>query len=58
MNLDLNIQAFESELAVRVTSLLQHRSALTMENASLKQQIARLRQEKLLLEGESPLKIR
>ncbi|KAI6670041.1 hypothetical protein NL676_004926 [Syzygium grande] len=45
-------QAFESDLAVRVTSLLQHRSALTMENASLKQQIAGLRQEKLLLEGQ------
>lgn len=45
-------QAFESELAVRVASLLQHRSALTMENASLKQKIARLQQEKLLLEGQ------
>ncbi|XP_030551069.1 basic leucine zipper 2 [Rhodamnia argentea] len=45
-------QAFESELAVRVASLLQHRSALTMENASLKQKIAGLRQEKLLLEGQ------
>ncbi|KAK4756113.1 hypothetical protein SAY87_009870 [Trapa incisa] len=44
-------QAFESELAIRLASLIQHRAALTMENTKLKQQIARLGQKKLILEG-------
>ncbi|KAK4797687.1 hypothetical protein SAY86_030013 [Trapa natans] len=47
----LALQAFESELAIRLASLIQHRAALTMENTKLKQQIARLRQKKLILEG-------
>ncbi|PKI43016.1 basic leucine zipper 6 [Punica granatum] len=45
-------QAFESELAVRVATLLQQRVTLTMENAKLKQKMARLRQEKLIMEGQ------
>lgn len=46
------MQTVESELAVRVASLLQQRAALSMENSKLKQQLARLRQEKLIVDGE------
>ncbi|KAL0008155.1 hypothetical protein SO802_009657 [Lithocarpus litseifolius] len=45
-------QTFESELAVRVASLLQQRVALSLENCTLKQQVARLQQEKLFMECE------
>uniref|UniRef100_A0A5B7C6T0 BZIP domain-containing protein n=1 Tax=Davidia involucrata TaxID=16924 RepID=A0A5B7C6T0_DAVIN len=45
-------QTLESELAVRVASLLQQRVALSMENSKLKQQMARLQQEKLILDGQ------
>lgn len=51
MSFLLALQAFESELAVRVASLLQHRVTLTMENTKLKQQMARVRQKKFFLEG-------
>ncbi|KAI8008146.1 Basic leucine zipper 6 [Camellia lanceoleosa] len=40
-----------SELALRVASLLQQRVALSMENNKLKQQVARLQQEKLIVDG-------
>ncbi|KAK9283949.1 hypothetical protein L1049_012206 [Liquidambar formosana] len=45
-------QTLESELAVRVASLLQQRVALSVENSKLKQQVARLRQEKLKMDGQ------
>ena len=46
----LFLQTFESELSVRVASLLQQRVALSLENCTLKQQVARLQQEKLIME--------
>ncbi|XP_050281319.1 basic leucine zipper 34 isoform X1 [Quercus robur] len=46
------LQTFESELSVRVASLLQQRVALSLENCTLKQQVARLQQEKLIMECE------
>jgi hypothetical protein len=42
----------ESELAVKVASMLQKRATLSLENNTLKQQEARIRQEKLIAEGE------
>ncbi|XP_058208038.1 basic leucine zipper 34 [Rhododendron vialii] len=42
------LQTLESELAVRVASLLQQRAALSMENGKLKQQMARLKKEKVI----------
>ncbi|GMP68255.1 hypothetical protein CsSME_00027928 [Camellia sinensis var. sinensis] len=45
------VLTLESELAVRVASLLQQRVALSMENSELKQQVARLQQEKLIVDG-------
>lgn len=48
----LVMQTLESDLAVRVASLLQQRAALSMENSKLKQQLARVRQEKLFMDGE------
>ncbi|KAH7536901.1 hypothetical protein FEM48_Zijuj03G0035100 [Ziziphus jujuba var. spinosa] len=47
-----DLQTVESELAVRVASLLQQRAALSMENSKLKQQLARLRQEKLIVDDQ------
>ncbi|XP_059628527.1 basic leucine zipper 6 [Cornus florida] len=44
-------QTLESELAVRVDSLLQQRTALSVENSKLKQQVARLQREKLIVDG-------
>ena len=44
------MQTLESELAVRVASLFQQRVALSMENCKLKQQVARLQQENLIME--------
>lgn len=44
------LQTLESELAVRVASLFQQRVALSMENCKLKQQVARLQQENLIME--------
>ncbi|KAI7978889.1 Basic leucine zipper 6 [Camellia lanceoleosa] len=46
-----DLQTSESELALRVASLLQQRVALSMENSKLKQQVARLQQEKLIVDG-------
>uniref|UniRef100_A0A803NUH8 Uncharacterized protein n=1 Tax=Cannabis sativa TaxID=3483 RepID=A0A803NUH8_CANSA len=46
------LQTLESDLAVRVSSLLQQRVALSMENNKLKQQLARVRKEKLIVDGE------
>ncbi|KAG5556937.1 hypothetical protein RHGRI_007245 [Rhododendron griersonianum] len=45
------LQTLESELAVRVASLLQQRAALSMENGNLKQQMARLKKEKVIVDG-------
>lgn len=45
------LQTVESQLAIRVASLLQERVALSMENSNLKQQVARVRREKLASEG-------
>ncbi|KAL0538667.1 hypothetical protein IC582_022819 [Cucumis melo] len=45
------LQTVESQLAIRVASLLQERVALSMENSKLKQQVARVRREKLTSEG-------
>ncbi|KAI8563361.1 hypothetical protein RHMOL_Rhmol03G0106200 [Rhododendron molle] len=45
------LQTLESELAVRVASLLQQRAALSMENGKLKQQMARLKKEKVIVDG-------
>ncbi|XP_038892254.1 basic leucine zipper 2 isoform X2 [Benincasa hispida] len=44
------LQTVESQLAIRVASLLQERVALSMENSQLKQQVARVRREKLTSE--------
>ncbi|PSR98101.1 Basic leucine zipper like [Actinidia chinensis var. chinensis] len=46
-------QTLESELVIRVASLLQQRAALSMENSTLKQQVARLEKEKLIVDGKS-----
>ena len=46
------LQTLESELAFKVASMLQKRAALSLENNTLKQQVARLRQEKLIVDGE------
>ncbi|XP_062091714.1 basic leucine zipper 6 [Humulus lupulus] len=46
------LQTLESDLAFRVSSLLQQRVALSMENNKLKQQLARVRKEKLIVDGE------
>ncbi|CAK9147669.1 unnamed protein product [Ilex paraguariensis] len=43
-------QTLESDLAVGVASLLQQRVVLSMENNKLKQQLARLQQEKLMVD--------
>ncbi|KAK6929027.1 hypothetical protein RJ641_005232 [Dillenia turbinata] len=45
-------EALESELAIKVASMLQQRVSLSLENSKLKQQVARLRQEKLIMEGQ------
>lgn len=46
------MQTFESELALRVASLLQQRAALSVENSKLKQQMARLKKEKVIVDGK------
>lgn len=46
------MQALESELAAKVASLLQQRVALSMENRELKQQMLRLQQEKVIVDGQ------
>ncbi|XP_057471215.1 LOW QUALITY PROTEIN: basic leucine zipper 61 [Actinidia eriantha] len=45
-------QTLESELVVRVASLLQQHAALSMENSTVKQQVARLKKEKLIVDGQ------
>lgn len=45
-------QNLETELAVRVASLLHQRASLSLENRELKQQLARLQQEKLIVDGQ------
>ncbi|GLT50051.1 hypothetical protein SLA2020_235630 [Shorea laevis] len=50
-----SLQAFISELATRISSLLQHHVALSMENSELQHQLASLQQEKLILEGQHQL---
>lgn len=51
----LILQTVESQLAIRVASLLQERVALSIENSKLKQQVARVRREKLTAEGKLTL---
>ncbi|VVA28251.1 PREDICTED: basic leucine zipper [Prunus dulcis] len=46
------LQTLESELAVKVASLLQQHVALSMENNKLKQQLARLRQGKFIVDSQ------
>lgn len=45
-------QTLESELAVRVSTLLQQKVALSLENNKLKQQMTMLQQQKLMTDGE------
>lgn len=49
---DLFLQTLQAELGARVALLLQQHVSLSMENSKLKQQIARVQQEKLITEGE------
>ncbi|KAL0648702.1 hypothetical protein Bca4012_046993 [Brassica carinata] len=46
------LQAVEADLSVRVASLLQTRATLSLENSQMKQQMAILKQDKLIREGE------
>ena len=46
------VQALESELAVRISAQLQQKVILAMENNKLKQQMARLQQQKLIMDGK------
>jgi len=45
------VQALESELAIRISTLLQQKVVLAIENNKLKQQMARLQQQKLIMDG-------
>lgn len=45
-------QTLQAELGARVALLLQQHVSLSMENSKLKQQIARVQQEKLITEGQ------
>ncbi|XP_071734671.1 uncharacterized protein [Rutidosis leptorrhynchoides] len=47
-----NFQNIVSELAVRVDSILEQRAYLSLENTQLKQQLARLQQEKFVMERQ------
>ncbi|KAL0736592.1 hypothetical protein Bca4012_012802 [Brassica carinata] len=49
------LQAVEADLSVRVASLLQTRATLSLENSQMKQQMAILKQDKLIREGEYQL---
>lgn len=51
------VQNLGSELAVRVASLIQQYSALSMENNTLKQQLLRMKQEKFIVDGKYILMI-
>ncbi|XP_011084247.1 basic leucine zipper 34 [Sesamum indicum] len=46
------LQNVGSELAVRVSSMLQQHAALSVENNTLKQQLLRVQHEKYILDGE------
>lgn len=46
------MQDLESELTVRVASLIQQYAALSMENNTLKQQLSRMKQEKFLVDSK------
>lgn len=50
--LDLFLQTLQEDLGARVALLLQQHVSLSMENSKLKQKIARVQQEKLIMEGE------
>ncbi|KAJ0046257.1 hypothetical protein Pint_05776 [Pistacia integerrima] len=49
---ELERTTLQSELSVRVASLLQQHVSLSLENRTLKQQVARVQQEKLIMEGQ------
>ncbi|XP_047960997.1 uncharacterized protein LOC125205870 isoform X3 [Salvia hispanica] len=46
------LQNIGSQLAVRVASLIQQHAALSLENASLKQQLLRVNQKKFIVDNE------
>ncbi|KAK4435936.1 Basic leucine zipper 6 [Sesamum alatum] len=46
------LQNLGSELAVRVSSMLQKHAALSVENNTLKQQLLRMQHEKFIVDGE------
>ncbi|KAL0403545.1 UNVERIFIED_CONTAM: Basic leucine zipper 6 [Sesamum radiatum] len=46
------LQNLGSELAVRVSSMLQQHAALSVENNTLKQQLLRMQHEKFIVDGE------
>ncbi|KMT09004.1 hypothetical protein BVRB_6g137120 isoform B [Beta vulgaris subsp. vulgaris] len=46
-------QTLESELEFRVSALLQQKAVLSLENNKLKQQMARLQQQKLIMDGDN-----
>ncbi|XP_071721807.1 uncharacterized protein At4g06598-like [Rutidosis leptorrhynchoides] len=46
------LQALESELSVRTEDLIQQRASLSMENSTLKHRMARLQEEKFVMEDE------
>lgn len=46
------LETLESELTIRVSTLLQQKVGLSLENNKLKQQMARLQQQKLMKDGE------
>lgn len=50
--LDLFLQTLQADLGARVALLLQQHVSLSMENSKLKQKIARVQKEKLIMEGE------
>ncbi|XP_021773467.1 basic leucine zipper 2-like isoform X1 [Chenopodium quinoa] len=45
-------QTLQSELSIRVSTLLQQKVGLSLENNKLKQQVAKLQQQKLSMDGE------
>ncbi|KAJ7970655.1 Basic leucine zipper like [Quillaja saponaria] len=46
------LQTLASELAIRVGSLIEQRVSLSMENSKLMQHVARLQQQKIIMEGQ------
>ncbi|XP_021773469.1 basic leucine zipper 2-like isoform X2 [Chenopodium quinoa] len=45
-------QTLQSELSIRVSTLLQQKVGLSLENNKLKQQVAKLQQQKLSMDGQ------